>query len=192
MDSSEWLGGNASNVSDNETVFCGLDPHNWLAAKFWLISVIGTTVGVFGVFGNLTTTLILTRPSMRSPNNLFLTALAIFDTCLLLTAFLLYSMEYIIEYTETLELYIAWLTYLRFIFALSHISQTGSVYTTVAVTIERYLAVVYPQYSKQICTKHGAAVSILAVTCFAILFNCTKFFELEVSHFYCFLHIVHF
>lgn len=85
---------------------------------------------------------------------------------------------------------------------MSHISQTGSVYTTVAVTIERYVAVVHPRRSKVgmmptmmltlammprlalvqvMCTKRGASISILGVTCFAILFNCTKFFELEIA-----------
>ncbi|EFP07746.1 hypothetical protein CRE_26313 [Caenorhabditis remanei] len=120
---------------------CGLEPHDFLEVKFFLISVVGTLIGLFGLFGNATTALILTRPSMRNPNNLFLTALAVFDSCLLITAFFIYAMEYIIEYTAAFDLYVAWLTYLRFAFALSHISQTGSVYITVAVTIERYLAV---------------------------------------------------
>lgn len=53
------------------------------------------------------------RPAMRNPNNLYLTALAVFDSCLLLTAFFIYAMEYIIEYTQHFDLYIAWLTYLR-------------------------------------------------------------------------------
>ncbi|VDM63311.1 unnamed protein product [Angiostrongylus costaricensis] len=109
--------------------------------KFFLISVVGSLIGLFGLFGNASTALILTRPSMRNPNNLFLTALAVFDSCLLITAFFIYAMEYIIEYTQAFNLYVAWLTYLRFAFALSHISQTGSVYITVSVTIERYLAV---------------------------------------------------
>ncbi|EPB80146.1 hypothetical protein ANCCEY_00701 [Ancylostoma ceylanicum] len=52
---------------------------------------------------------------MRNPNNLFLTALAVFDSCLLITAFFIYAMEYIIEYTQAFDLYVAWLTYLRFI-----------------------------------------------------------------------------
>lgn len=168
-----------ANVSTGE-VYCGLDPHDWLEAKFYLISIVGTLIGCFGLFGNITTALILTRPTMRSPNNLFLTALAVFDTCLIVTAFFIYGMEYIIEYTAAFDLYVAWLTYLRFAFALSHISQTGSVYITVSVTIERYLAVCYPRSSKRYCTTHGSAVSILCVTCFAVLFNSTKFFELQV------------
>lgn len=52
---------------------------------------------------------------MRNPNNLFLTALAVFDSCLLITAFFIYAMEYIIEYTAAFDLYVAWLTYLKFV-----------------------------------------------------------------------------
>jgi hypothetical protein len=98
---------------DNDDSFCGLEPHDWLFVKFIMISVVGTLIGIFGLFGNVTTALILTRPTMRNPNNLFLTALAIFDSCLLVTAFFIYGMEYINEYTEDLRLYVAWLTYLR-------------------------------------------------------------------------------
>ncbi|CAJ0605833.1 unnamed protein product [Cylicocyclus nassatus] len=162
-------------------VYCGLDPHEYLEVKFFLISVTGSLIGLFGLFGNASTALILTRPTMRNPNNLFLTALAVFDSCLLITAFFIYAMEYIIEYTQAFDLYVAWLTYLRFAFALSHISQTGSVYITVAVTIERYLAVCHPKRSKRMCSSGGAAWTILGVTTFAVLFNATKFFELEVT-----------
>ncbi|CAJ0960117.1 unnamed protein product, partial [Mesorhabditis belari] len=160
---------------------CGLQPHAYLEVKFFLISVVGSIIGLFGLFGNISTALILTRPSMRNPNNLYLTALAVFDSCLLITAFFIYAMEYIIEYTQQFQLYVAWLTYLRFAFALSHISQTGSVYVTVTVTIERYLAVCYPKRSKRYCSSGGAAWTILGVTTFALLFNSTKFFELEVT-----------
>ncbi|KAK6739099.1 hypothetical protein RB195_020898 [Necator americanus] len=166
---------------NDSMVECGLQPHDYLEVKFFLISVVGSLIGLFGLFGNASTALILTRPSMRNPNNLFLTALAVFDSCLLITAFFIYAMEYIIEYTQAFDLYVAWLTYLRFAFALSHISQTGSVYITVAVTIERYLAVCHPRRSKQMCNSGGAAWTILGVTTFAVLFNATKFFELEVT-----------
>ncbi|GMT15796.1 hypothetical protein PFISCL1PPCAC_7093, partial [Pristionchus fissidentatus] len=170
----------AANVSDLSLI-CSLEPHDWLEAKLVLISIIGSVIGLFGLFGNVSTALILSRPAMRNPNNLYLTALAVFDSCLLLTAFFIYAMEYIIEYTQHFDLYIAWLTYLRFAFALSHISQTGSVYITVTVSIERYFAVCHPRINKRYCSPGGAAQSILAVTAFAILFNITKFFELEVS-----------
>lgn len=174
-----------SNVDDvydqtNNNLTCQFKKHDWLEEKFYLISICGTTIAILGIFANVTTALVLTRPSMRTPNNLYLTTLAIFDTCLLITAIFLYSVEYIFEYTDDLPLYKIWLTYVPIVYALSHIAQTGSVYVTVAVTIERYIAVVHPEKSKIFCTQKGAGSAIFWVFCFAVLFNCTKFFELEV------------
>lgn len=182
-------------INDTEIVDCSLNPHEFLEVnlkmfdlalffnfqvKFFLISVVGSIIGLLGLFGNASTALILTRqekcknsnfrhsdiirimkqcifkrererekehifrkytpsryagvhvrvqhiyspvlgviikhtfrPSMRNPNNLFLTALAVFDSCLIITAFCIYAMEYIIEYTRAFNLYVAWLTYLR-------------------------------------------------------------------------------
>lgn len=68
----------------------------------------------------------------------------------------------------------------RFAFALSHISQTGSVYTTVAVTVERFIAVCYPRLSKRFCTSRNTVYCIVGVITFAVMFNSTKFFEVEV------------
>ncbi|PAV82750.1 hypothetical protein WR25_24707 [Diploscapter pachys] len=100
-------------IRDTEIVDCSLNPHEFLEVKFFLISIVGSIIGLLGLFGNASTALILTRPSMRNPNNLFLTALAVFDSCLIITAFCIYAMEYIIEYTRAFNLYVAWLTYLR-------------------------------------------------------------------------------
>lgn len=63
---------------------------------------------------------------MRTPNNMFLTALALYDTLLLVTAFMLYAIEYVIEFGQLYYVYQAWLTYVRITFVLSHISQTGT------------------------------------------------------------------
>lgn len=161
---------------------CKYEKHNWLTAKLILISIVGTTIAALGILGNITTILVLTRPSMRSPNNLYLTFLAIFDTLLLVSAIVLYAVEYIYEYTDSLTLYTVWLQYVRYGFALSHVAQTGSVYITVAVTFERLLAVLYPKRAKVMCTHDRASVTIVVVVAFAILFNSTKYFEVEVIY----------
>lgn len=50
-----------------------------------------------------------------------------------------------------------------------------------AADAPRYLAVVNPGRSKILCSSRGSALAILGVTAFAVIFNATKFFELEVS-----------
>lgn len=160
---------------------CSFKKHDWLEEKFFLISLCGTSIAVMGIISNIITAFVLTRPSMRSPNNMYLTTLAVFDACVLITAVGLYSIEYIFEYTDNIPLYETWITYVSNIYAVSHIAQTGSAYITVAVTIERYVAVVHPERSKMICGQKGSAYAIFWVICFAILFNCTKFFEIDVA-----------
>uniref|UniRef100_A0A0N5C2C1 G_PROTEIN_RECEP_F1_2 domain-containing protein n=1 Tax=Strongyloides papillosus TaxID=174720 RepID=A0A0N5C2C1_STREA len=173
---------NDTNESEyNDEDECGLQPHNFLIIKFFMISVIGMLITAFGVFGNVMTVLILSRPPMQSPSNMFLTMLAVFDTCLLITAFSIYGMEYIIEYFEILDLYIAWLTYLRFAFVISHISQTGSVYITLTVTVERFCAVVYPKLNKKYFGSKNSFVFLIIVVAFAVSFNITKFFEVQIE-----------
>uniref|UniRef100_A0A915HUV3 G-protein coupled receptors family 1 profile domain-containing protein n=1 Tax=Romanomermis culicivorax TaxID=13658 RepID=A0A915HUV3_ROMCU len=127
---------------------CPFSKHEWLTAKFYVIAVTGTSLAILGIMGNITTAMVLCRPSMRSSNNMYLTALAIFDTFLLITAILLYGMEYVYEYTDDYGLYRLWHYYVPIVYAFSHIAQTGSVYITVSVTIERFIAVVYPDRSK--------------------------------------------
>lgn len=168
----------SANVSDNETEsHCGYENHRWLEEKFFLITVFGTLVAIFGIFGNLTTAVILSRPRMRSPNNLFLTALALFDTLVLITGVMLYSIEYLHEYSDNVVLYTGWTYYVPYVYSISHVSQTGSVYTTVAVTIERFLAMKHPRAGRKLCGMGGAIISIAAVTLLSVAFNFSKFWE---------------
>lgn len=171
---------NNSQIETEEGNPCDYQKHKWLEAKLILISICGTTVAILGILGNVTTTVVLTRPGMRTPNNLYLTFLAIFDSLLLLAAIFLYSLEYIYEYLESITLYNFWIKFVKCGFAMSHVAQTGSVYITVAVTFERYLAVLYPKRAKVMCTHDRTVLTIALVIGFAILFNCTKYFEVEV------------
>ena len=48
--------------SGDDVVECGLSTHDWLTIKLCLISVIGSSIALFGVFGNISTVLIFSRP----------------------------------------------------------------------------------------------------------------------------------
>ena len=51
------------------------------------------------------------------------------------------------------------------------IAQTCSVYVTMAVTIERYLAVCWPLKARSICTIGKAKTVIVSVAGFAVIYN---------------------
>ncbi|KRX22062.1 FMRFamide receptor [Trichinella nelsoni] len=159
---------------------CHYEKHEWLEEKFYLISVCGTAIALFGIIANITTALVLKRPKMRSPSNIYLNALAICDCFLLVTAVMLYSVEYVYEYFENVLLYKMWYSYVKYCYPLSNAAQTGSIYITVSVTFERYLAVVHPNRRKLKCQQSTTTPVIVAVVVFSIIFNFSKFFEIDI------------
>ena len=58
----------------------------------------------------------------------------------------------------------------------AHIGRVGSVFVTVAITVERYLSVCYPNLE---CRGKSLLVPIPMI--FAIIYNLPKFFELEAT-----------
>ncbi|GIY11039.1 FMRFamide receptor [Caerostris extrusa] len=64
------------------------------------------------------------------------------------------------------------------------IAQTGSVWTTVAVTVERYIAVCHPLKAKSLCTYRRARSFNLFITLMAIFFNIPRFWEVEHSEYF--------
>src|SRR5687768_13386385 len=98
------------NATTNDPCTNLVAKHEFIAVKFAFLSVIGTMVAVFGIFGNVTTAFVMSRPSMRNTSNhLYLTALAVFDTLVLLPSIMLYSMEHVSEYFDRPDMYVIWI-----------------------------------------------------------------------------------
>ena len=69
---------------------------------------------------------------------------------------------------------------LPFLYGLTHVSKVGSVFTTLAVSLERYFAVCHPLWIR--IRKAHPGMYIVLVTVFAFLFNIPKFLEFEVRN----------
>lgn len=65
----------------------------------FLVSGIGTTfICLFGVFGNILSAIVLSRPSMRSSVNIILFALSIYDLIFVIISLLFYGLSGILQY----------------------------------------------------------------------------------------------
>lgn len=69
---------------------------------------------------------------------------------------------------------------LPFLYGLTHVSKVGSVFTTLAVSLERYFAVCRPLWIR--IRRMHPALYIVLVTVFAFAFNVPKFLEFEVRY----------
>ena len=122
---------------------------------------------------------IFPRTHMRSSINCCFMGLSIFDSILLTTAMLMFGVTSFSEYTGMFQWYqrdvFPWITLLTY--PLGIVAQTGSVYLTVTVTIERYVAVCHPLRARSLCTFGRAKLYVGAVAVFAIFYNLPRFAE---------------
>lgn len=119
---------------------------------------------------------------MRSSINHLLIGLACSDLLLLVTAMLSFGLTAIYPHSgKMMHYYFNIRPFLTLVvFPLSLIAQMGSVYMTMFVSLERYIAVCFPLKARSWCTRSHAKYCILAITIFAVLYNVPKFFEITL------------
>ncbi|CAD5123660.1 unnamed protein product [Dimorphilus gyrociliatus] len=142
-------------------------------AIFWLEGVATVVVVCPGLIGNILTILVLFQRSMKTSTNHFLTALAFWDSIVLIMSTLLMSVGQIIPiYKEEIHPFIVSYTY-----PIALISQTATIYLTVSFTVERYIAVCHPLRAASMCTRTRAKLVIGAVSLASTLYNIPRWFE---------------
>lgn len=135
--------------------------------------VLLTTIATLGFLGNTLSVYVLIKPSVPGIFSNLLTALATFDALFLVSAILTFGLPALsVEYKDHVFLTIFPISY-----GLSHTFRVGSVYSTLSVTLERFFAIVFP-FKDFDNVKRWL---IPFTTCFAILYNIPKYFELQTA-----------
>lgn len=106
--------------------------------------------------------------------------MASYDAILILTSILMFGLPAVHTYTQF------WFSYYFYdvfpfitpaVYPIGMIAQTGSVYITICVTIERYVAVCLPLKARSLCTYGRARIYVICITVFALLYNIPRFRE---------------
>jgi 7 transmembrane receptor (rhodopsin family) len=174
----------ATNLTFNTTTYECEDVAGDLSLfEFWTNGILLNIVGVFGIFGNILSMIILSRPQMRSSINYLLIGLARCDIVLILTSILLFGVPAIYPYTGYLRFY-----YMRLypeislvVYPIAMIAQTSSIYLTLTVTLERYVAVCHPLRARAICTYGRARIYVIVILLYSICYNIPRFFEVALK-----------
>ena len=147
--------------------------------EYILERVLLIVIGCIGIIGNFCIIGIFTRSRKQKTFHRLMMMLATFDTFYIIFSFLLFSFPSMIKGYDDSAFY----NYLLpVILPLNHIVLTGSVYSKLSITIERYLIVCHPFYVWS--HKGKARLYILPTFLFSVLYNIPKFFEIEtVSNF---------
>lgn len=139
-------------------------------------------VGLFGIFGNVISMIILSRPQMRSSINYLLIGLARCDTVLIITSVLLFGLPGIFPYTGCLfnYYYLVYPHLSPFLFPVAMTAQMVSVYLTLTVTLERFVAVCHPLRARSLCTYGRARWYVIVIIIFSFVYNLPRFWEVSL------------
>ena len=139
--------------------------------------VLLTIVSIFGLIGNSMSIIVLTRASkvVRQGGASFsklLRGLATFDALFLFIAIISFGFPQLSKwYTRNVFLYI-----MPIVFGLLHTFRVGSVYVTLAVTFERFHAIICP-LKHFFWKKYLLPASVFV----AVVYNIPKYFEMEMQ-----------
>eukprot|EP00095_Tigriopus_kingsejongensis_P004773 maker-scaffold77_size404793-snap-gene-1.9 protein:Tk04773 transcript:maker-scaffold77_size404793-snap-gene-1.9-mRNA-1 annotation:"GJ13605" len=143
------------------------DPNHF---SFYVEGITLTLVSLFGLFGNGLSIIVLLRPSFRNSFSNLLRGLAFCDALFLIIAILSFGFPKLLDwYAENLFIHMT-----AVMFGLLHTFRVGSVYVTMAVTLERFMAIIFP--FRQFRSKKFLLPGAL---CFAVVYNLPKYFEVE-------------
>ena len=161
----------------NETFYN--DDESAVLYAFYTNGILLNIVAFFGILGNIISMIILSRPQMRSSINYLLIGLARCDTVLIITSILLFGLPAIDDKTGLLFTYVykVYPHIAPVVFPLALIAQTVTVYLTLTVTLERFVAVCHPLQARSLCTYGRARLYVILIIVFSTLYNLPRFLE---------------
>ena len=120
--------------------------------------ILTNVVVLAGLLANALTLVVLSRPSMHSSTNSYLSALAVCDSVVLACSALLIGIP-ALPPSHVVRQYVHGGPYayvLAYVYPLALVAQTATVWLTVSFAVERYIGVQYPLRAATLCTVHRA------------------------------------
>ncbi|TMS37376.1 hypothetical protein L596_004319 [Steinernema carpocapsae] len=134
-----------------------------------------------GVIAAAVCVLVFTRPQMRSSLNIYLAGLSFFDLLLLTMSLLIYPpMSICLRKQQGLVCQFFWKTALV-TYPVSLAAQTASVWTCVAITVDRFLAVQYPLKRRLWCTPTKALLVLSIIAIVSFFYKMPSIFEVDLD-----------
>ena len=128
----------------------------------------------FGVAGIILTLIVLSRKSMRTSTNCYLMALSVADFAFLVLLASLF-VHGAARHSNAFHIYAAYAA------VLTNVTLMASVWLTVLLAVERYVAICRPFLAARVCTVRVAVTAISAVFVLALVVRLPNFWEHRVT-----------
>ena len=166
--------GNNSPLEEDMTQGC-------LLYWFILCTVVIGLLCILGSIGNITAFFVFWKDNIKTSSSFLFQGLSFIDTVLLITAFPIYCLEPIVLYTGVFqEFKIIQPFVLVYMFPAAMTAQTITIWVTVLVGVNRYIAVCKPYSASRLCTVNQARKQLTLVIILCILYNIPRFFEAKL------------
>lgn len=140
--------------------------------------ILVSMIGLIGIIGNICAVLVLRRPKLKDCFHQLLIGLAFFDTLYIICGGINYTFRAFEENVPLASANAYKITYPHLILPFLNIGLCGTIFMTVAISIERFLGICHPLHYPPHTRKSW--FYIVPVTILSILVNIPKFLEAEV------------
>ena len=140
--------------------------------SFIIYTLIVGALVVVGIIGNSLTFAVFWKGNFKSSTSFLFMRLALTDSAVLLTAFIVFSIEPLFSYTGYMERF--WEPYVApfILVAFTHCcAHTATMWMTVLIAVNRYMIVCMPLRASQWCTDSRVKKQLNAVLVSAVLYN---------------------
>jgi len=136
--------------------------------------VILPIICTFGIVGILLTLIVLSRKSMRTSTNCYLMALSVADLAflVLIASLFIHSPAHDSETFHVYAVYAA---------IMANVTLMASIWLTVVLAVERYVAICRPFLAARVCTVQVAATAIGVVFALALASRMPNFWEHQID-----------
>jgi len=142
--------------------------------KYICDGVLVSIIGCLGVLGNIISLRVLSKPKLRDCFHQLLLALACFDTVYIVIGGINYTFK---AFDADSNAYTIAFPYI--IYPITNIGLCGTIFMTMAISIERFLGICYPLHLPPHNRKSW--FYILPVLILSIVVNVPKFFEAQID-----------
>ena len=150
--------------------------------QYYTWGVAANLISCYGIVGNILSIIVLSHRQMRNSTSYYLISLAIYDMMVLLFMSLFLAIPTLYLEKDILEGYYFAYPYMHpFVYPVALIAQTGTVYTILAFTVERYIAVCRPLHAANTCTMARTKRVIFIIFIASIAYNLPRFFEYQTG-----------
>ena len=133
-------------------------------------------MGIIGIVGNTIAVYIFCNLKQQLKFHQLMIMIFVFDTAFITLSLMIYSFPHMSKEYRYGDTYCHMLPIIT---PLLEIALTGSIYSTMAISVERYLVVCHPFYT--LSNRWSSRRYILPIIAFSILYNIPRFFELKVQ-----------